>query len=360
MKKCSVAKRHFNRTIKNQLNNLEFSAKSILNQKHYVESTVVNYVEVGANINASSSNIISNDSEISSSTPLLHNYVDNENYNYINNDHIVIDSVVNIQKDNITSITTSSSSSDEETFNIVLANNLQKSFESTENIFQELHKWSIEYKINHNALKSLLTILRKTPTFKTLPKDPRTFLMTPKIILLRTVTPGLYNHFGILNSLNNIFKNEISVPSIIKVSNNIDGLPLSKSYSSQLYPILGMVKNYKPLDNIVFPIGIYHGNEKPSCFNNFLEDFVTEAIGLYDKDITVCGKKTRFEIQMLLFDAVVKASVLQIKGHSGYSSCSKCTAEGEYLNGRMCFPDTTFIERTDNGFKNQTDESHHV
>lgn len=121
-----------------------------------------------------------------------------------------------------------------------------------------------EYKINHNALKSLLTILRKTSTFKTLPKDSRTFLMTPKITLLRTITPGLYNHFGILNSLDNIFKNVVSVPSIIKVSINIDGLSLSKSSSSQLYPILGIVKNYKPSDNIVFPIGIYHGNKKSS------------------------------------------------------------------------------------------------
>ncbi|KAL4154104.1 hypothetical protein QTP88_001937 [Uroleucon formosanum] len=93
---------------------------------------------------------------------------------------------------------------------------------------------------------------------------------------------------------------------------------------------------------------------------SFEKDFVIEAIGLYNKDITICGKKTRFEIQMLLFDAVAKASVLQIKGHSGYSSCSKCTAEGEYLNGRMCFPDITFIERTDNDFKNQTNENHHV
>jgi len=114
MKKCSVSKRHFNRIIKNQLNNLESSAQSVLNQTHFVESSVVNY-EVGANINASSSNIISNNSEISSSILLLHNYVDNENYNYINNDHLLIDSVVNIQKDNI-SISTSSSSSDEETF----------------------------------------------------------------------------------------------------------------------------------------------------------------------------------------------------------------------------------------------------
>lgn len=195
MKKCSVSKHHFNRVIKNQLNNLECSAQSVLNQTHFVESSVVNYVEVGANINASSSNINSNNSEISPFIPLLHNYVDNENDKYINTDHLLIDSVVNIQKDNI-SISNSSSSSDEETFSNVLVNNLQKSSESTENIFQELHKWSIEYKINHNALKNLLTILRKTPTFKTLPKDPRTFLMTPKITLLRTVTPGLYNHFG--------------------------------------------------------------------------------------------------------------------------------------------------------------------
>lgn len=206
MKKCSVSKRQFNRTIKNQLNNLECSAQSVLNQTHFVQSSVVNDVKISENINASSSNIISYNSEISPSIPLLDNYVDNDNNYNINNDHLLDDSIVDIQKDNI-SISTSSSSSEEITFSNDLANNLQKNSESTENILQELHKWSIEYKINHNALKSLFTILRKTPTFKTLPKDPRTFLMTPKVTLMRTVTPGLYNHFGILNSLNNIFKN---------------------------------------------------------------------------------------------------------------------------------------------------------
>ncbi|KAL5237318.1 hypothetical protein ACI65C_004728 [Semiaphis heraclei] len=129
--------------------------------------------------------------KISPLIPLLDNYVDNENYCNINNDHLLDDAVVDIQKDNIY-FSTSSSSSEEITFTNDLANNLQKNAESTENILQELHKWSIEYKINHNALKSLLTILRKTPTFKTLPKDPRTFLMTPKMTLMRTVTPGLY------------------------------------------------------------------------------------------------------------------------------------------------------------------------
>lgn len=55
-----------------------------------------------------------------------------------------------------------------------------------------------------------------------------------------------------------------------------------------------MVKNYKPLNNIVFPIGINHGNEKPYCFNNFLEDFVSETINLSGKDIIVNEKKNTF------------------------------------------------------------------
>lgn len=62
----------------------------------------------------------------------------------------------------------------------------------------------------------------------------------------------------------------------------------------------------------------------------------------------------------LLFDTVAKAKVLQIKGHTGYYSCSKCIAEREYINSRMCFPETNFIERTNEDFRNRTDEYHHI
>lgn len=103
----------------------------------------------------------------------------------------------------------------------------------TEDILQELHKWSIEYKINHNALKSF-NYSEKTPALKTLPKDPITFLMTPKITLMRTVTQGCITILVSKIAINNIFKNEFFVPSIIKVSINIDGLHLSKSSNSQL------------------------------------------------------------------------------------------------------------------------------
>lgn len=155
-----------------------------------------------------------------------------------------------------------SDESDESIVNYELGNsknNYNFNEVSNETIFEKLQKWSIEFKINYNALQGLLFILRETPTFQNLPKDPRTFLMTPKSTNLRIVKPGLYYHFGILNSLNNIFNKQLSIPSTIKLAINIDGLPLSNSSGSQLYPILEIVKDFKPLNNIVFPIGIYHG-----------------------------------------------------------------------------------------------------
>lgn len=99
-------------------------------------------------------------------------------------------------------------------------------------------------------------ILRETSTFRNLPKDPRTFLKTPKMTLMHTVAPGLYHHIRILNSLNDIFKYHDTIPLVIKIAINIHGLPISNFSTSQLYPIFGMIKNYKPLNNIVFLIGI--------------------------------------------------------------------------------------------------------
>jgi len=54
----------------------------------------------------------------------------------------------------------------------------------------------------------------------------------------------------------------------------IDGLPLSKSSCSQFWPILGYIRH---LQNLVFPIGIYWGHEKPKDSNEFLRDFVNEV-----------------------------------------------------------------------------------
>lgn len=56
----------------------------------------------------------------------------------------------------------------------------------------------------------------------------------------------------------------------------------------------------------------------------------------------------------LICDAPAKAFVLNVKNYNGFNSCTKCTIEGQYINGRVCFPTTNthFTLRTDENFIN--------
>lgn len=119
---------------------------------------------------------------------------------------------------------------------------------------------------------------------------------------MRCVNPGSYFHLGIMNGLNSMFKdiNLINIPNIIEVSVNIDGLPLLKSSSSQLYPILCIVNNVKIQPNI-FPIGIYHGTEKPIDFNDMLSDFVDESLKLTTDVATQSLKINIQSLRLLCF-----------------------------------------------------------
>jgi len=107
------------------------------------------------------------------------------------------------------------------------------------------------------------------PKYPELPRDTRTLLGTVRKVHADDVESGRYYHFGIRNcverlveTLQYLLKNQI-----IEIVINIDGLPLSKSSGSQVYPILGsLINNYSN----VGIIGIYHGYEKPTDANTFL------------------------------------------------------------------------------------------
>lgn len=69
---------------------------------------------------------------------------------------------------------------------------------------------------------------------------------------------------------------------------NIDGLPISKSSGSQLWPILGSVFGFKD----IFIIGIYHGNsKKPESAHLFLERLVVESKHVIENGILFNNKK---------------------------------------------------------------------
>jgi hypothetical protein len=50
--------------------------------------------------------------------------------------------------------------------------------------------------------------------------------------------------------------------------------------------------------------------------------------------------------------------VKNIKGHSRYFGCEKCTQEGDYHN-KMTFPETNATLRTDVSFDEMGQEEHH-
>ena len=228
------------------------------------------------------------------------------------------------------------------------------------NLFKKnLANWAITHNISHSALNDLLNILR--PLSENLPVDARTLLQTARTVNLKPVTPGQYFHFGLNNCIKNILDRldtkSISIINNLAVQINVDGLPLCKSSSSQVYPILANIVGFQEL---VEMIGIYHGNEKPQNANEFLNDFVKEAIELVRNGFSYSSQHFSVEIKAFICDAPAKSFIKFVKGHSGYFSCTKCYTEGEYSN-RIYFPDIHNLRlRTDGEFRDKVQKDHHT
>lgn len=98
---------------------------------------------------------------------------------------------------------------------------------------------------------------------------------------------------------------------------------------------------------MVFPIGIFHGNKKPSSSNEFLNDFVEEAKHLTSNGILINNKLYEITVDVICCVSPAKSFLLNVKGHTGYS-CTRCKIEGEFLENRTCFPynQTAFLQPT--------------
>jgi len=238
-------------------------------------------------------------------------------------------------------------------------------FKPSDDIKYLIRKWAIEFNIPQIALNKLLSVLKQHKCFNfLLPLDSRTLMQNNNkqlgISTLKTIEPGSYYHFGIENGIKlNMVNNVINI-STIEIAVGIDGLPLFKSSSDQFWPILAYIHP----NGRVFPIGIYCGKDKPSDSNKFILDFVEEAKLLTQNGIKINGKMYSFRVNVLCCDAPAKSFVLRTKGHSGFSSCSRCEHEGEYIQNRVCFP---YLKpkryppkRTHQNYITRLNEDHHI
>lgn len=226
---------------------------------------------------------------------------------------------------------------------------------------KQLTSWAVEYHISHNAFNALLKILRTELNLTYIPKDCRTLLKTETIQKMNIVTlnPGLYYHFGLKNGIIETLKRHASnFPDFtIDFSVNVDGLPVTKSSSSQFWPILGYVESIK--ESRPFPIGIFQGISKPQDVNEFLQPFVNEFNDLSERGMVVNNVTYSIKLTKFLCDAPAKAYVLNTKNHTGYNSCSKCHVEGDFLKNRMAFLELNSVVRNDEDVKKMLDENYH-
>ncbi|KAJ8942087.1 hypothetical protein NQ314_010160, partial [Rhamnusium bicolor] len=221
----------------------------------------------------------------------------------------------------------------------------------------KLKDWAtIENRVSQVALTSLLHIL--SPFHPELPLDSRTLLKTPKYIETKKLETGEYYHFGLLDILKNLLLKHDFTETILQLSVNIDGLPLFHSTNTQLWPILGLIKN-SDIKSKPFAIGIFCGTSKPVPLNLYLEDFINE-VNLLKQGFQVNNRVYYIRLLNFICDAPARAFLKCVKSHGGYSSCDKCWEPGNYYKGRVILKGITSTLRTDTSFLLQQDEDHHI
>ncbi|XP_039307974.1 uncharacterized protein LOC120358295 [Solenopsis invicta] len=279
------------------------------------------------------------------------NFDNNVNFNIVNN----IDSTENIDdvrlSDEVEDYLQSTSEVEEFESESESANEIDNANVQNYNDFKkDLCHWFINDRISHKSVRNLLVILRKR-TGLPFPKDPRTLLNTPRNVEYIPAEMKYY-HFGFKKALTKMLRehvHQVGPTNILKVFINIDGLPITKSGNASLWPILCS----NSVTKSVYIVEAYYGEAKPANNNLFLQQFVDEAILVINNpSINDDGQRVEIKIHGLICDAPAKSFILNIKNHNGYNSCTKCTIQGKYINGRVCFPTENFALRTDEDFRN--------
>lgn len=204
----------------------------------------------------------------------------------------------------------------------------------------------------------LLSGLNKFSFAKNIPKTYSTLMNTPKNIILRECSPGQYYHVGVKKSVTAAIKYySPDHCDTIVLDINIDGLPLYKTTPTQLWPILGQIKNFR---SNPFVIGIYIGKKKPTSAKCFLADFIAEMKILEIDGFIYNENVIKVRIRVFILDSPAKSFIKNVKGHNAYYGCPICIESGEYLKSRICYPELHSTLRTNNSFRLRIHEEHHL
>ena len=119
--------------------------------------------------------------------------------------------------------------------------------------------------MKHNAVDELLKLLQRSG-HPQLPSTARTLLKTPRAIESSELSGMQYIYFELKEQLLAAFRkypqNIQENTQHIELSLNVDGLPLHKSSSKSVWPILCAIMNMEVVH--VFPVALTYGKSKPT------------------------------------------------------------------------------------------------
>lgn len=121
----------------------------------------------------------------------------------------------------------------------VNANNESETAETKIAFHDKLREWALKYNVRTYCLRDLMKILTEIG-IPFLPKEPTTFLRTPKVCEIENIANGQLWYPGVANHLCRIFQ-MMSEDMNIELNFHVDGLQLFNSSSKQFWPILGQV-----------------------------------------------------------------------------------------------------------------------
>ncbi len=155
---------------------------------------------------------------------------------------------------------------------------------------------------------------------------------------------GSFVYFSIFDNLKYLLDNSLINnlnTSDLKISINIDGMPLYKSSHISAWPILFKIHGvFRPVI-----IGIYVGLHKPPL-QEYLQQLTEELNIFKTTGMYINGCHFKFTKVLFVCDAPARAHLMCIKGHNAKLGCQYCRQEGYYESHHMIFSDKVSVART--------------
>lgn len=209
------------------------------------------------------------------------------------------------------------------------------------------------YKINLS--KNINYIFSLQIVDPSLPKSCKTLTGTPRKNNIIDLDNGKFLYFGLKKIIQNFESTNVISENVLSIDIGIDGVGITNSSTSSLWPILINVVGY---DEILL-VGCFCGQSKPLNVNDFLKSFCDEMFDSLQSGININNVHYNFLIRAIVCDAPARSFVLDTISHTGYNSCTKCTIPGKYILNRVTFPGVGYESRTNESFRNKSDEKYH-